>query len=91
MFDLLFILHVYIVVENPNFKRREEQARDLQRAQLDNLKHPKHLDDLIAIMTQAAKEKKKVKGVSTRYSAVWNEIAATDGYLINTATYDNFI
>jgi hypothetical protein len=46
---------------------------------------------LIAIMTQAAKEKNKMKGVSTRYSAVWNEIAATDGYLINTATYDNFI
>jgi hypothetical protein len=89
MFDLLFI---YIVVEHkdPVFQRRH--TRDLQ--QLPNkVKHPKDFDDLIAIMTQAAKENKsvKLKGVSTRYSAVWNKIAAADGCLINTATYANFM
>ena len=87
----MFDLFLYVVVERSKFERREEQTRYLQLAQLDNLKHPENLNDLIAIMTQAAKEKNKMKGVSTRYSAVWNEIAATDGYLINTATYDNFI
>jgi hypothetical protein len=88
MFDLLFI---YIVVEHPLFQR--PQREDLQPAQSDNVKHPKDFDDLIAIMTQAAEDNKsvKLKGVSTRYSAVWNEIASTGGYLINTATYDNVI
>lgn len=78
-----------MTVDNPNFKRREELASDLQRAQLGDIKHPENLDQLINIMTKAAKGEKKVKGVSTQYSAEWNEIASTDGCLINTATYLN--
>ena len=88
MFDLLFI---YIVVEHKNPVFQPRQKKNPQP--LNNVKHPKDFDDLIAIMTQAADDNKsvKLKGVSTRYSAVLNEIASTDGYLINTATYDNFI
>ena len=83
MFDLLFI---YIVVADKRLGRSQKENVD----QPQNVKHPQNLDDLIDIMTIAAANHKHVKGVSTRYSAEWNNIAATDGCLINTATYANF-
>jgi hypothetical protein len=36
----------------------------------------------------AAKRRKKIKAVSTKYSEMWTDISGSDGIVIDTSRYD---